>query len=342
MLCVRCSHPLAPGADRCGRCFALNPRHQAVRPLKTPPPEPGPEITDEFLKPPIGPSIASDPPPLLAASFDSDPPLDFHLEAPRTPPPRDPALAAPQEQDLGDIDIAQLDLSSEAPTRVGEPNALQVAEAQTDLAELKPVDLGGAGRGDAPVELDESWRVESDPPPARGVLARELDIEAPAQRPRSPWAPPGARLFAWALDAMVLAACSSLLIVAAAEIVGTERLAPAGSGSFDYWLDLVASRRRLPLWGALFALLAVAYSWLFGALGGRTPGMAALGLRLVELESRRPPQPRVALGRAALSLVSAAPALFGFFLALFDPRGQSLHDRAFGTAVIVDDGAPLR
>jgi len=40
MLCQRCSHPLPPLADRCLRCFALNPR------------EPGPAF-----------SIDSDPPP---------------------------------------------------------------------------------------------------------------------------------------------------------------------------------------------------------------------------------------------------------------------------------------
>src|SRR5438128_8864722 len=50
MLCQRCSQPLPPQADRCLRCFALNPR------------EPGPPL-----------SIESDPPlPPLAVRFADD------------------------------------------------------------------------------------------------------------------------------------------------------------------------------------------------------------------------------------------------------------------------------
>ena len=77
MLCVRCSHPLPAGADRCLRCFSLNPgnreRGQLPLPLEL-------EASQTAGTPPApsddesGLSIASDPPPPLTASFDSDPP----------------------------------------------------------------------------------------------------------------------------------------------------------------------------------------------------------------------------------------------------------------------------
>src|SRR6266851_4698162 len=59
MQCVRCSHQLPPRADRCLRCFALNPQNAPgplamplhdsgpVRPLKVRITEPGPESEPE-------------------------------------------------------------------------------------------------------------------------------------------------------------------------------------------------------------------------------------------------------------------------------------------------------
>jgi uncharacterized RDD family membrane protein YckC len=43
------------------------------------------------------------------------------------------------------------------------------------------------------------------------------------------------------------------------------------------------------------------------------------------------PTPREALARAALSVGSAGLGLFGFAVALVDPRGQTLHDKLAGT-----------
>jgi len=47
------------------------------------------------------------------------------------------------------------------------------------------------------------------------------------------------------------------------------------------------------------------------------------------------PTPVAALARALLSVVSAA-GLFGFVLALFDRRAQTLHDKLCRCLVIVD------
>jgi uncharacterized RDD family membrane protein YckC len=140
-----------------------------------------------------------------------------------------------------------------------------------------------------------------------------------------------AQLFAWSVDLCILLACAGLHLAVAKLLLGGQR----GAGlSADYWFDLLLRGPRLPLlWAGVAALLAVAYSWLFAFLGGRTPGLALAGLRL---ESVRGGSLAVdeALIRAALAVPSAALGLAGFGLALLDPRGQTLHDKLCGTVVV--------
>jgi uncharacterized RDD family membrane protein YckC len=141
-----------------------------------------------------------------------------------------------------------------------------------------------------------------------------------------------AQLFAWAVDSFILLGCAGLHLALAKLVLGTR--AGGASASADYWLDLLLRGSHLPLlWAGVAALLAVAYSWLFAALGGRTPGLALAGLRL---ESVRGGSLTVAeaLLRAALAVPSAALGLAGFALALLDPRGQTLHDKLCGTIVV--------
>ena len=108
--------------------------------------------------------------------------------------------------------------------------------------------------------------------------------------------------------------------------------APIALWNSPYPLD--AAVAAAPLWMALAAALAVAYSWFFAIFGGRTPGMALAGQRLQMLHGGSP-TPVAALARALLSVVSAA-GLFGFVLALFDRRAQTLHDKLCRCVVIVD------
>ena len=151
-----------------------------------------------------------------------------------------------------------------------------------------------------------------------------------ASSSRAPALP--ARLIAWSIDLAVLAGCAAAHVWLAAAIIGPARLAPHGAGSPDYWLDLLLAPKLIPLWAALAACLAVSYSWLFAMLGGRTPGMALARLKLVTVRGGAP-TPAEALARAALSLASAA-GLLGFALALFDERGQTLHDKLARTEVV--------
>jgi uncharacterized RDD family membrane protein YckC len=85
---------------------------------------------------------------------------------------------------------------------------------------------------------------------------------------------------------------------------------------------------------ALAAVLAFVYTTLFAFLwNGRTPGRRLMGIHLVD-SSGHAPAPARALIRALLSLVSFGLFLSGFWLALFDRHGQTLHDKLTRTFVV--------
>jgi len=269
MLCHRCSHTLPPLADRCLRCFALNPR------------EPGPAF-----------SIESDPPAPLPVQLAGDQQggIAWQDAAPERPPPPPtdrfpvPATARPIWTPL-----PQADDPGDEPSE--EPSTSTTTTTTTSTATSDPTST-----------------LTPNPNPARPSTS--------------------AQLLAWSVDLAVVLACASLHVAVATALL---RGAP---GSVDQGLDLLLRGPRLPaLWGALCALLAVAYSWLFTALGGRTPGLALAGLRV---ESQRGGTLTVgeALARAALAVPSAALGLSGFALALVDPRGQTLHDKLCGAVVV--------
>jgi len=154
----------------------------------------------------------------------------------------------------------------------------------------------------------------------RTVLSMPFD-EEPVQRApgRKPTMSVGS---AWLIDAFLLSSlCTGFVYVAGRACRVT------------YWVDFI--RDTLPLLAAFLGLLAVAYSFVFVTLSGRTPGMALSGLRLRTLHGDDP-TPLEALIRAILSLPSAALGLFGFTLALFDARGQTLHDKLCRCVVRID------
>jgi uncharacterized RDD family membrane protein YckC len=149
-----------------------------------------------------------------------------------------------------------------------------------------------------------------------------------------------ARLTAWALDAAVILTISLSFVALAAMQLGGRKLAPLGQQSWESWADGLLFAHRLPIfWALLAAVIGLGYSWLFTALGGRTPGLRFAGLKL-QHEDGSPIDPVQALARAALSLPSAALGLFGFVLALVDPRGQTLHDKLSHSLLVVSADAP--
>jgi hypothetical protein len=156
---------------------------------------------------------------------------------------------------------------------------------------------------------------------ASGPAAAELPARRARNRPEH--ASPARRLAGWTIDLTLLGMLFSAHVVLAARLAETPR---PGLG-----LVLAAPW----LWAGLGAGLALAWSWLFVALWCRTPGMALTGQRL-RLVQGGVPTPLAAFARALLAVLCAAPGFFGFALALFDARGQTLHDKLCGCVVIVD------
>jgi uncharacterized RDD family membrane protein YckC len=172
----------------------------------------------------------------------------------------------------------------------------------------------------------------------------EPEVSRPAHAAAAPTTPPGVhdiharpapvwrRLIAGLIDTSILGGVIGLFFFAAAAVVGLK--APsAGLTGLDALLARVVSWQPLMVPGAaLAALLAVVYATAFGMLG-RTPGRLLTGLRLVD-KSGLAPAPGRAAFRAVLSIVSFALFLCGFWLALFDRRGQTLHDKLSSTFVV--------
>ena len=281
MLCVRCSHALPPRADRCVRCFALNPENR---------PAPVPRaLHDSGPAAPLEVSIASDPPMApVAISFDDE----------RTPAPQ--PSGAVTEPDPAPVLTPRFAVPA-APRHAGPEHGAPPRPAPR--REPKPA---------LPFDLEPAQPLVP-PRPAAPVLS------PPPPRAR---ATAGDRLLAWSLDSALIALTAAACAAASLRV-----------GHVRYPLDFL--RDNAPLFGALVLVLALAYSALLTALCGRTPGMALAGHHL-RTRAGKPPAASEALLRALLALPSAALGLFGFTLALFDRRGQTLHDKLTGCVTVVD------
>ena len=94
--------------------------------------------------------------------------------------------------------------------------------------------------------------------------------------------------------------------------------------------------------GAGFQLFILAVLYLFyvgfWTHGGRTLGMLAWSLRLIDPDGNRPGLKRASL-RFAACLLSWATLGLGFAWALIDPHNRALHDRLAGTWLVREHGA---
>ena len=356
VLCTRCSHPLNPRADRCLRCFVLNPQNRGTEPLAPASPRRAEAVaagTPAFLDPEQSQETV---PERLDAGR-----LEFRVDSPpasyRATAEQDYALFAEEsrprsarvERGGGRAGRPQLPLAFgpvSDPPQDEHPRDAQ--EAETEPPEVHDATLESAllQPAAAPAAADRAARagratedlsaMVGARPAARGHAARTVVLPIPGR---------GARIAAWTFDAAALAAVFALHVAVAALLVGPRRISPGGPQSLDTWADLLLFARALPLlWGLLAACLALAYSWTFVAVVGRTPGMLLAGLHVVRLRRGAPHRVTVAraLFRAALALPSLACGAFGFVLALFDARGQALHDRLSGCRVVADSAPRAR
>ncbi|HEV2591006.1 MAG TPA: RDD family protein [Gaiellaceae bacterium] len=79
-----------------------------------------------------------------------------------------------------------------------------------------------------------------------------------------------------------------------------------------------------------FVVAAVYFTWFHGSTG-RTPGNAALGITVVDINGGGSIGYGRALGRWAMSYVSAVVILIGYLWMLWDPKKQTWHDKVAGS-----------
>lgn len=154
-----------------------------------------------------------------------------------------------------------------------------------------------------------------------------VDSDQVLARPASLWR----RTLSWVFDLAVIGGAVVGLLLLAVTVIGAKAVPNNlhGIDAFFFKVHPIA----IPALG-LTVLIAVLYTTL-GAflLRGRTLGRLLLGIRLVD-ESGQAPGLIRSLLRAVFSIASFAFFLAGFWLALFDRHGQTLHDKLTRTFVV--------
>ena len=90
-------------------------------------------------------------------------------------------------------------------------------------------------------------------------------------------------------------------------------------------------------WDAATGLVIAAGTLLFWRYQGATPGKIAIGAKIVDAETGKPPSTARLGVRLLAYIVSALPLYLGFLWIAFDRRKQGWHDKIAGTVVIPDD-----
>ncbi len=120
------------------------------------------------------------------------------------------------------------------------------------------------------------------------------------------------------------------------------------AGGFIDWIILlvieVILRVALKGAGSVLSLLAtISYFTLFvGSARGQTPGMSALGIRVISFDGSG----SIGYGRAFIrwigGYVSAIPIFLGFFWMLWDKEKQCWHDKFASDVVVPVSAYPIR
>ncbi|HEV2492359.1 MAG TPA: RDD family protein [Terriglobia bacterium] len=156
-----------------------------------------------------------------------------------------------------------------------------------------------------------------------------LTIETPEQVPLEfLLAGIGSRFLALALDTLIQAAATLLLVIAAAVIGITAAISHVSPRGGQTW--------TLALLLLLFFLVQFGYFAFFEALwNGQTPGKRYMHLRVIK-DSGRPISTFDALGRNLLRLVDSLPGIYAVAIvsALLSAKNKRLGDYVAGTVVV--------
>jgi resuscitation-promoting factor RpfA len=242
-------------------------------------------------------------------------------------PPRVPPIAPRVVPHVVTSNPTPAPLAVKAPMRAAPPSPVDFARQQDTAVTVKSLPVVEAAPKPAPVitapshvpafELPlpvEPATVEKPAPRKSGALSEVL--AAPAR-----W---WQRLGAFAVDGLLIGGLVFLMLSAASLAVGR------GGGG-----DALSAVGKLAVPGAaLGTLLSLVYATLSAVLfRGRTAGRLVFAIRLVDKTGDAPQFTR-AIVRAVLAVVSFLLFLSGFWLALFDRKGQTLHDKLTGTFIV--------
>lgn len=172
-------------------------------------------------------------------------------------------------------------------------------------------------------------RSSSAPPPVGDPQARAARNAAPTYHAAGFFR----RLAGAAIDLLVLAPVCLVLTWLAGKLTSLQ-LPPARYRSLDFWLDLLLASDPALL-GALGLSIAIGavYALVFHVATGRTPGMRAVGVRVIDLYGDDPTTAR-ALLRTAGYVAGLATLGLGFLWIAFDSEKRGLHDYLAGTYVV--------
>jgi uncharacterized RDD family membrane protein YckC len=246
--------------------------------------------------------------------------------APRVPEPsRPPAVSA---RPSPSPELAELLGTAPGPAPSTEPAARSVAVPQpapTRSPRVEPVP--------APTFASIPW----DDTPAGGTAAAptlaiaETEVIEVRARPAALWQ----RISAFIIDGTLVCGVLGIYVGVAAALISPRGVPSTQLTGIDGLMARVHQLHSvLAPCVALALVLGLVYTAAFALLwNGRTPGRRLMGIRLVD-RTGLAPAPGRAIVRAVLALVSFVPFLAGFWLALFDRRGQTLHDKLTQTFVV--------
>ncbi|REG20774.1 putative RDD family membrane protein YckC [Archangium gephyra] len=278
-------------------------------------------------------------------------PAAAQAAAPRPPaaPPQAPAfnlpgVAAPAPASRSSTPAFGVPHASAPGLPVMPPRPQAASASQPNLPVAKapaPLDLS-LEEDSFPVDLEESEPAAPPPvavaavrspapapaaPKLMGTASKETEIHA---RPASLWR----RLLALAIDTGAIAGVAALYLMLASSVAGVQAPQTSVSGIDGLVVQIRALQSVLLPGLALLLVLSLVYCAVSAFLwNGRTLGRRLLGLRLVDTHGLAP-APGRAIVRAMLASLSFGLFLAGFWMALFDRRGQTLHDKLTSTYVV--------
>ncbi|WP_235216882.1 RDD family protein [Archangium violaceum] len=340
----------APAAPRAPGLPVMPPRSQAPAAPMAAAPAPRPQA----------PAAPVAPAPRAAAPRAPAPAQPAMARPPAAPAPAQAAAPRPPSAPSPTPSFNLPGVAAPAPTPRASTPAFGVprASAPAGLPVMPPLQQATSGLPEmpvaktaAPLDLsieEESFPVdleESEPAapplvaaaPARSPApaapkpvvtgAQETEIHA---RPASLWR----RLLALAIDTGAIAGVAALYLMLASSVAGVQAPQTNLSGLDAIVVQIRALQSVLLPGTALLLVLSLVYCAVSAFLwNGRTLGRRLLGLRLVDTHGLAP-APGRAIVRAMLASLSFGLFLAGFWMALFDRRGQTLHDKLTSTYVV--------